>query len=131
MKTLFRLAITVLVAAVGLAAIGVAVVPQVVQIVTANTRGGAELPPFTELAQRSIVFDAAGNQIDIFKAENREPFKLGQVPKDVIDAVLAVEDESFYHHKGVNAEEPGAGHARQRLGRRGDARAAPRSRSSS
>ncbi len=60
------------------------------------------LPPFTELAQRSVVFDAAGNQIDIFKQENREPFKLAQVPPDVIAAVLAVEDESFYSHKGVN-----------------------------
>ena len=104
MKTLFRLAITVVVAGLGLAAIGVAVVPQVVQIVRANTVEAADLPPFTELARRSIVFDAAGNQIDIFKAENREPFKISQVPKDVVDAVLAVEDESFYTHKGVNAK---------------------------
>ncbi|HKA03800.1 MAG TPA: transglycosylase domain-containing protein [Acidimicrobiales bacterium] len=102
MRTLARLAITVLVASIGLAAIGVAVVPQVVQIVTANHADAADLPQFTALAQRSVVYDAAGNVIDIFKAENREPFKLSQVPKPVIDAVLAVEDESFYVHKGVN-----------------------------
>jgi membrane peptidoglycan carboxypeptidase len=101
-RTLARLAITVLVAGLGLAAIGVAVVPQVVQIVTANHAEAADLPQFTALAQRSVVYDAAGNVIDIFKAENREPFKLAQVPKPVIDAVLAVEDESFYIHKGVN-----------------------------
>jgi membrane peptidoglycan carboxypeptidase len=101
-RTLVRLAITVLVAGLGLAAIGVAVVPQVVQIVTANHADAADLPPFNALAQRSVVYDAAGNVIDIFKAENREPFKLAQVPKPVIDAVLAVEDESFYTHKGVN-----------------------------
>ena len=103
-KTLFRLAITVVVAGLGLAAIGVAVVPQVVQIV----RPTPSRPPISrrspELARRSIVFDAAGNQIDIFKAENREPFKISQVPKDVVDAVLAVEDESFYTHKGINAK---------------------------
>ena len=52
----------------------------------ANTVEAADLPAFTELARRSIVFDAAGNQIDIFKAENREPFKISQVPKDVVDA---------------------------------------------
>jgi penicillin-binding protein 1A len=101
-RTLVRLAITVIVAGLGLAAIGVAVVPQVVQIVTANHAEAADLPQFSQLAQRSIVYDAAGNVIDIFKAENREPFKLAQVPKDVIDSVLAVEDESFYTHKGVN-----------------------------
>ena len=39
MKTLFRLAITVVVAGLGLAAIGVAVVPQVAQIVTAKRIG--------------------------------------------------------------------------------------------
>ncbi|HEY1280115.1 MAG TPA: transglycosylase domain-containing protein [Acidimicrobiales bacterium] len=102
MRTLVRLAITVIVAGLGLAAIGVAVVPQVVQIVTANHAEAADLPAFTALAQRSVVYDAAGNVIDIFKAENREPFKISQVPKDVIDAVLAVEDESFYTHKGIN-----------------------------
>ena len=104
MRTLVRLAITVLVASLGLAAIGVAVVPQVVQIVRANKVEAQDLPPFTELARRSVALDAAGNQIDIFKAENREPFKITQVPKDVIDAVLAVEDESFYDHKGVNVK---------------------------
>jgi penicillin-binding protein 1A len=101
-QTLFRLVLVVIVAGLGLAAVGVAVVPQVAQIVTANHAEAADLPPFTELARRSVVFDAAGNQIDIFKQEDREPFKLSQVPPDVIAAVLAVEDESFYSHKGVN-----------------------------
>jgi len=94
----------VLVAAIGLAAIGVAIVPQVAQIATANHAEAQPLPPFSQLAQRSVVYDRAGNVIDIFKAENREPFKLSQVPKDVINDVLAVEDETFYQHKGVNAK---------------------------
>jgi membrane peptidoglycan carboxypeptidase len=101
-RTLFRLAIVIVVAGLGLAAIGVAVVPQVAQIVTANHAEATDLPAFNPLAQRSLVYDRAGNLIDIFKAENRAPFTLAQVPKDVVDAVLAVEDESFYTHKGVN-----------------------------
>jgi penicillin-binding protein 1A len=103
-RTLLRLGITVLVAAIGLAAIGVAVVPQIVQIATANHAEAEPLPPFSQLAQRSVVYDKAGNVIDIFKAENREPFKLSQVPKAVINDVLAVEDETFYQHKGVNVK---------------------------
>jgi penicillin-binding protein 1A len=101
-QTLLRLVLVVIVASLGLAAIGVAVVPQVAQIVTANHAEAADLPPFTELARRSVVFDAAGNQIDILKQEDRQPFTLSQVPPDVVASVLAVEDESFYSHKGVN-----------------------------
>jgi membrane carboxypeptidase/penicillin-binding protein len=61
------------------------------------------LPPFAELAQRSLVFDANKNQIDELRVENREPFKLAQVPQVVIDAVVATEDAGFYEHKGVNS----------------------------
>jgi penicillin-binding protein 1A len=103
-KTLLRLALVIVVAGLGLCAVGLAVVPQLVQIFNAHTADAKDLPPLPSLAQRSLVFDAAGNQIDIFKAENREPFKLSAVPKPVINAVLAVEDESFYQHKGINAK---------------------------
>src|SRR5262249_5645099 len=103
-KTLLRLTLVIVVAGLGLCAVGLAVVPQLVQIFNAHDADAKDLPPLPSLAQRSLVFDDAGNQIDIFKAENREPFKLTAVPKPVINAVLAVEDESFYQHKGINAK---------------------------
>ena len=104
MKTLLRLVAVVVVAALGLAAVGVAAAPEVARLVTANNATALPLPELGSLAQRSLVFDAAGNVIDVFKVENREPFTIDQVPDDVRDAVLAVEDESFYRHKGVNAK---------------------------
>ena len=40
----------------------------------------------------------------MFEAVNQIPIRYEQVPSGVIDAVLAVEDESFFEHKGINAK---------------------------
>jgi penicillin-binding protein 1A len=99
------LVLVVVVASLGLAAIGVAMSPPIASLFTAFHGVARSLPSLAPLKQRSLVFDATGNQIGIFSAtENREPFALTAVPKDVIDAVLAVEDAGFYRHKGVDAK---------------------------
>ena len=52
---------------------------------------------------RSFVYDSTGlNVTDIFKVENREPFKLDRVPEPVTAAILAVEDADFWKHDGVS-----------------------------
>ena len=104
MRTLLRLIAVVLVSGIGLAALGAAAVPDVSKMATAFNGEADPLPPFAELAQRSLVYDAQNNQIDELRVENREPFKLAQVPQAVIDAVVATEDAGFYEHKGVNAK---------------------------
>jgi penicillin-binding protein 1A len=49
--------------------------------------------------------DVSGNIIGVFQAaENQIPIRYQQIPRGVIDALLAVEDESFFEHKGVNAK---------------------------
>ena len=40
--------------------------------------------------------------IDVYERENSQPIKLAQVPPDVVNALLAVEDNEFYIHHGVN-----------------------------
>ena len=40
--------------------------------------------------------------IDKYERENSQPIKLSQVPPDVVNALLAVEDNEFYIHHGVN-----------------------------
>jgi penicillin-binding protein 1A len=92
------------VAGIGLAALGVAAAPQVSDVATAYHGEADPLPPFAQLAQRSLVYDAHKGQIDEMRVENREPFKLAQVPQVVIDAVVATEDAGYYEHKGVNAK---------------------------
>ncbi len=55
------------------------------------------------LSQRSVVLARDGSLLAVLHAEeNRLPIPLDEVPQHVIDIVLAVEDEDFYHHDGVN-----------------------------
>ncbi|MEO5900844.1 MAG: transglycosylase domain-containing protein [Ilumatobacteraceae bacterium] len=60
------------------------------------------LPAFQPLSQRSYVYDTADNVISVFERENSQPIKLAQVPPDVVKALLAVEDNEYYIHHGVN-----------------------------
>src|SRR5690349_4534422 len=48
------------------------------------------------------VFSADGKLIGEFGEERRAVVKIGEVPKQMIDAILAAEDERFYQHRGVD-----------------------------
>jgi membrane peptidoglycan carboxypeptidase len=55
------------------------------------------------LAQSSIIFDAKDRQITTLHGEqNRNIIRLGKMPKHLQDAVVAIEDERFYKHDGVD-----------------------------
>ena len=65
--------------------------------------GVAEPINLDALPQRSLVFDRDGNlTATLFAEQNRSPVRLDQVPQPVKDAILAVEDENFYSHEGVD-----------------------------
>jgi penicillin-binding protein 1A len=103
-RALVRLLAVIVLAGLGLAGAVAAMTPQVTAIASAFDGEAPALPDFAPLAQRSLVFDATGKEIDQLYVENREPFTLAQVPPDVVDAVLAVEDAGFFAHRGVNAK---------------------------
>jgi Membrane carboxypeptidase/penicillin-binding protein len=51
----------------------------------------------------SILYDSNGNEIDrLHGEENREYVKLSSIPVDLQHAVVAIEDERFYEHNGVD-----------------------------
>ncbi|MGE0880323.1 MAG: PBP1A family penicillin-binding protein [Acidimicrobiia bacterium] len=101
-RSLFRLGAVVGVAGVGLSAVLVASIPQFIDIATAHS-STASLPPFEPLAQRSQVYDAAGNLLAEFVADqNRVPITLDQVSINMIKALVAVEDKNFFKHDGVD-----------------------------
>ncbi len=104
MRTLLRLALVVVIAGLGLTGVVVAVMPPLARVVTSPTLRAGALPPLSTLSAASVVFDVDKNPIDRLNVENIQPFTLAQVPKDVISAVLAVEDAGFYEHKGVNVK---------------------------
>ena len=51
----------------------------------------------------SILYDGNGNEMDsLHGEENREYVKLSQIPKDLQNAVISIEDERFYDHNGID-----------------------------
>ncbi len=53
----------------------------------------------------SILYNAQGNEIDrLHGEENREYVKLTSIPVDLQQAVVAIEDERFYQHNGIDAK---------------------------
>ncbi len=51
----------------------------------------------------SFIYDSAGNEIDsLHGKENREYAKLETIPVNLRRAVIAIEDERFYQHNGID-----------------------------
>jgi penicillin-binding protein 1A len=98
----FRLALVVGAGALLLSATLVAIAPRVWRVANAHVEVPVELPDFGDLAQRSYVYDSLGNEIAAFQVENSQPIPISEVPDHVVDAFLAVEDNEFWSHHGVN-----------------------------
>ena len=59
----------------------------------------------TPLGYASYLYDDQGNQMRKLAAPtaNRQPVSLEQIPEDLQNAVVAIEDERFYEHNGIDA----------------------------
>jgi penicillin-binding protein 1A len=76
--------------------------PQAWRAVSAHDQTPVQLPSFSGLATRTKIVDTTGRQIGVFEFENSQPIALSAIPDHVVAAFLAVEDEGFEQHKGVN-----------------------------
>lgn len=56
------------------------------------------------LAEPSKIYANDGSLIATMYEENRQPIKLDQVSPTMIDAMLAIEDDRFYEHGGVDVQ---------------------------
>jgi membrane peptidoglycan carboxypeptidase len=101
------LALIVAVALIG----SVALLPLVVpagSFAKDTVRHLGDVPPLQEAlpdpAQRSVVYAADGKTAlaELVKDENRQVVRLKDVPKRVRNAVVAIEDDRFYQHHGVD-----------------------------
>ena len=99
---LLRLGAIIVAGALLTTAVVVGVGPRLWRVANAHEQLPVSLPEFQPLSQRSYVYDVAGNVIAVFERENSQPITLDQVPQQVLAAFLAVEDEQFYLHHGVN-----------------------------
>ena len=101
---LSRYLLTLFLAALGLLA-GVLLLSRPARAIAAGGQSD-RLPAaleLNELSQRSVVYDRNGGVLAVLhREENRSPITLDQVPEHVVQAILDVEDDSFYDHNGVN-----------------------------
>ena len=68
-----------------------------------ETAPSLDLTQFDSTAQTSFIYDKYGNLITTVKGtENRIDVPLSQVPRNLINAVIAVEDQRFYSHNGID-----------------------------
>ena len=61
-----------------------------------------EKPPVLALSQRSKILDRDGHVLATLFIENRVPVKLAQVPLLARQALIAIEDNRFYEHRGID-----------------------------
>ena len=58
---------------------------------------------YSQIDTASIVYDDQGKQIDnIFYTENRKIIKYEDMPEDLINSFVAIEDKTFWKHHGFN-----------------------------
>ena len=97
-----RLFVIIAAGALLITAVVVAVAPRIWHVANAHDELPVVLPQFEGLAQRTYVYDVNGNEIAVYELENSQPIKYEDVPPQVVQAFLVVEDKEFFNHDGVN-----------------------------
>ena len=103
MRRLWRFVLVVLAGAILAIASVALLAPQVGIVLDANQVSAAETIDLDPLAQRSAVLAADGSLLTyLLVDENRISVPLADVSPVFVDTLLAVEDERFYEHDGIN-----------------------------
>ena len=97
-----RMTAVAIAGAMFIAATVTAMSPRLWGRLNAHTQIPPELTGFSGLAQRSYVFDETGMQVGVYQLENSQILNIDKIPVDVVAAILALEDNEFNRHKGVN-----------------------------
>ena len=61
-----------------------------------------DLEKLPKMESASIILDRSGQQIGKIFIQNRLPIPYDQIPKDMVNAVIAEEDNRFFEHHGVD-----------------------------
>jgi penicillin-binding protein 1A len=77
-------------------------IPAVLTVAGAGSSRGPRLVPLRTLAQRSSILDADGNLLGRLGLQDRVDVPLSAVPKILQDAVIAVEDQTFWDNPGID-----------------------------
>lgn len=101
-QLLARISVVVLAGSLFVAATITSIAPRVWGALNSHTQVPPSLTNFSGLAERSSVFDVSGVQIGSYQLENSQLLSISDIPEDVVAAILALEDNEFDRHKGVN-----------------------------
>ncbi len=101
-QALRALIITIVVGGVATGACLAALIPGATTLAESTYFQSDKLKDLSSLAQRSTIFDSQGNAIALLGLENREPAELQEVPEILQNAVVAVEDQTFWENRGVD-----------------------------
>jgi penicillin-binding protein 1A len=94
--------VTIVVGGVAVGACLAALLPALATVGAANHYTSDRLGQLRDLKQRSTVYDSQNNVIAVLGEQNREDVNLDQVPKLIQNAVIAVEDKSFWTNDGID-----------------------------
>ena len=68
-----------------------------------DTTPDLDLDKIGAQAQTSFIFDSSGNLITEFKgSQNRIYVEIGDIPANLINAVISIEDKRFFEHHGID-----------------------------
>jgi membrane peptidoglycan carboxypeptidase len=105
-RTVKHLAVFVSIVMFGGSALAAALafaVPAARSLTFGTTSNGALTPVLQALEQRSVILDRHGHTMaTLYATEDRAPIPLKDVSSGVISAVVAIEDRTFYSHRGVD-----------------------------
>ncbi len=73
--------------------------------ISCTFRSAEVTPVIPELSESSRIYAADGSVLKVLHAEqNREVVTFEQLPKSLVEAVVAIEDKRFWDHKGVDLQ---------------------------
>ena len=94
--------ITIVVGGVAVGVCLAALLPGLATLGAAQHYTSDKLGSLRDLKTRSTIFDSANNVVGVLGLENREDARLEEIPKLIQDAVIAVEDQTFWSNDGVD-----------------------------
>ena len=101
LSALFRLAIVLVLAGFVVGIVGILSAPHVGDIATSGEWSHSPVG-LASTGTRSLVYDRNGELMATFFDENRSPILLDQIPVEIQQAILAIEDSNFYAHQGID-----------------------------
>lgn len=103
-RRMLRLLVILVLGGIGIGVCIAALVPGVEKIAGGSQYSGKVGPLLKKLDEPTQVYDSNGDYLDTLGLRDRRPAKLSEVPKSLIDAIITIEDRTFYDNAGVDLQ---------------------------